>query len=280
MAAGLFVRAGAEDGAVVLRDVEIDRPRAERGGEFDHGFVKLGRFPMVIFGDDAVGFGVFAERVKQRVRHVGLEADDFGHVHGLEEVHHVLPAVHAAPADFAFGGEAFTGVFGDLTGFAEGLGDEFGDALGIGVPGFDAGGAVDADDAVGAHAEIAEFFGDADGFADVVDPVGARRGVTAGGGIEPHGGDDGTDDEALGLDLGGEGFDTVLGDIDIGVRIVEEEIDAIEFHAADIGFRGEIEHGVEADERLGPGGAFADETGPGCVMEFREVIGGHFLEGS
>ena len=63
------------------------------------------------------------------------------------------------------------------------------------------------------------------------------------------------------------------------MRVVEEEIDAVEFHAADIGFRGEIEHGVEVDERLGAGGAFADETGPGCVVEFGEVIGGHIILG-
>ena len=222
-----------------------------------------------------MGFGVFAERVEERVRHVGLEADDFGHVHGLEEVHHVFPAVHAAPADFAFGGEAFTGVFGDLTGFAEGLGDEFGDALGIGVPGFDAGGAVDADDAIGAHAEVAEFFGDADGFADVVDPVGARGGVTAGGGIEPHGSDDGADDEALGFDLGGEGFDAVVGDVDVGVWIVKEQVYAVELDAADFGFGGHVEHRVEIDKRLGAGAAFADETGPGSVVEFWEVIFSH-----
>jgi hypothetical protein len=73
--------------------------------------------------------------------------------------------VHAAPANFAFGGEAFAVVLGDLAGFAEGLGDELGGALRVFVPGGDAGGAVDADDAVGAHAELAEFLGDADGLA-------------------------------------------------------------------------------------------------------------------
>src|SRR6266568_8107392 len=33
MAAGLVVRAGAADGGIVLRDMEINRPRAQRGGK-------------------------------------------------------------------------------------------------------------------------------------------------------------------------------------------------------------------------------------------------------
>jgi hypothetical protein len=62
--------------------------------------------------------------------------------------------------------------------------------------------------------------GDADGLAHVGDPVGAGLFVAAGGGIEPHGGDHGTDDEPLALDLVGEGLDAVVGDVDVGVRIV------------------------------------------------------------
>jgi len=49
---------------------------------------------------------------------------------------------------------------------------------------------LDADDAVGAHAKLAEFFRDADGLADMGDEVGAGLFVTAGGSVEPDGDDD------------------------------------------------------------------------------------------
>ena len=66
---------------------------------------------------------VVAHRVEQRVRHVGLEAERFRPADHLQKLHHVLPAVHAAPADFALGGEALAMLLGDVAGFAEGLGD-------------------------------------------------------------------------------------------------------------------------------------------------------------
>ena len=50
---------------------------------------------------------VVAEDVKKRVGHVRLEAESFGLSDFFEQVDHLLPAVHAAPADFAFGSEAF-----------------------------------------------------------------------------------------------------------------------------------------------------------------------------
>ena len=111
------------------------------------------------------------------------------------------------------------------------------------------------------------------------DEVGAGFFIAAGGGIEPDGGHDGADDEAACLYFGGEGFDAVVRNIDVGVGVVEEEIDPVEFHATDLGFGGEVEHGVEFDERLSAGRALADETGPGCVVKFWEVIGGHVWGG-
>ena len=259
--------------------MEVDRPRAERCGECGHRGVEGGGLVVVILGDDAVRLGVGAERVEVGVGHVGLEADDLRHADGFEEIHHVFPRVHAAPANFTFGGEALAVVLGDFAGFAEGLRDELGGALRIFVPSGDACGAIDADDAVGADAELAEFFRDADGLADVGDEVGAGFFIAAGGGIEPDGGHDGADDEAACLYFGGEGFDAVVRNIDVGVGVVEEEIDPVEFHATDLGFGGEVEHGVEFDERLSAGRALADETGPGCVVKFWEVIGGHVWGG-
>ena len=62
--------------------------------------------------------------------------------------------------------------------------------------------------------------------------------------------------------------------IDADVRIEEEQIDAVELDAVDLGLGGEVEHRVEIDRRLGAGSAFADEPGPHRVMD-----GGVFVHG-
>ena len=55
------------------------------------------------------------------MRHVGLEAERFRPTDHLQKIHHVLPAVHAAPADLALGRKALAMLLGDIAGFAEGL---------------------------------------------------------------------------------------------------------------------------------------------------------------
>ena len=70
--------------------------------------------PVAVLRQDAVLRGVVAERVEQRVGHVGLEAERAGSVGQLEQLHHPLPAMHAAPADFALGGEPLAVVGGDV----------------------------------------------------------------------------------------------------------------------------------------------------------------------
>ncbi len=42
-------------------------------------------------------------------------------VHHLEQFHVAAPAMHAGPADLAFGGQPFAEALGDVAGFAEGL---------------------------------------------------------------------------------------------------------------------------------------------------------------
>ena len=83
------------------------------------------------FRHDAILGGVVAERVEQGVGHVGLEAEGAGAVGQFEQLHHALPAMHAAPADFSLGGEAFAMIGGDVAGQAKRLGDAFLVALGI-----------------------------------------------------------------------------------------------------------------------------------------------------
>ena len=101
--AGLVVRAGAVDGAVVLGDVEVDRPGAQRVGHLLVGGVKFRL--RVAFLEQRVLRGVVAEEVEIGVREVRLEADALRHADRLQQVQHVLPGMHAGPADFAFGGE-------------------------------------------------------------------------------------------------------------------------------------------------------------------------------
>jgi hypothetical protein len=55
------------------------------------------------------------------------------------------------------------------------------------------------------------------------------------------------------------------------VRVEEEQVDAVELDAVHVGRRREAQHGVQIDWRLGVG-AFADQAGPGGVVEFGVVI--------
>ena len=63
--------------------------------------------------------GVVAHEVEIRVSHIGLEAECFGHADGFEEVEHVLPRMHAAPADFPLGREPLAVILRDRAGLPE-----------------------------------------------------------------------------------------------------------------------------------------------------------------
>ena len=66
---------------------------------------------------------VFTERVQQRVRHVGLEAESLRLVHPLEQVDHRPPGVHPPPADLTLGSQLFAVIARDRRGLLERLGD-------------------------------------------------------------------------------------------------------------------------------------------------------------
>ena len=190
----------------------------------------------------------------------------------------MFPAVHTAPANFTFGGEALAVILGDLGGFLEGLGDDLGVALGIFGPVGDTGRGVDADDAVRTHAEVAEAGADGAGFADLGEKRGAFHFAAHGGTATRHApnwSDDGTGDEFVFFELTGEGFDVLDLAVDGSVRIAHEEIDAIEFNAIDLGLGGHREHLVETEKRVTTRVAFTDDTGPHCVMKFGEVVFRH-----
>src|SRR5438874_880903 len=74
--AGLVVGARTLHGGVVLGDVEVGGPRPQGGGQRRQRLVeRLGVGPVPILRQDAVLRGVGAERVEQRVSHIGLEAE-------------------------------------------------------------------------------------------------------------------------------------------------------------------------------------------------------------
>ena len=117
--------------------------------------------------------------------------------------------------------------------------------------------------------------GNAAGFFHREHKLGARFGI-AGGAVShragPDRGHEGTDREAVSGDLVGHGFEVVLADVDIGVRVKQEKIHPIELLAIHFCRGGVAEHGIQIDKRFRAGAAFADETGPGSVVKFWEVI--------
>ena len=95
---------------------------------------------------------------------------------------------------------------GDLAGLAEGLGDHLGVALGILVPGLDAGRGIDADAAGRADADLAHLLADGAGLAHLAEEalaivVGAHGRAAAG--AAPDRRDEGADLEAIAGDVVG-----------------------------------------------------------------------------
>ena len=98
---------------------------------------------------------------------------DAGAVGEFEQLDHAFPAMHAAPADFAFGGKAFAMIGGNIGGEAKRLGDALLITFGILEPIAGAARRIDADDAVGPNAEFAQPFGDLAAFADLGEKIAA-----------------------------------------------------------------------------------------------------------
>ena len=93
-----------------------------------------------------------------------------GAVGQFQQLHHAFPAVHAAPADFALGGQALAEIVGHVAGLAEGLRRSSSDCpRGRCSQSSGPAGRVDADDAVGPDAQFAQPFGDPAALADLLD---------------------------------------------------------------------------------------------------------------
>ena len=207
VASGFVVRAGAEDGAVVLSDVEIDRPRAER---FRHlGVSGVERFdvgPIEIVRNEAVFRSVRAEEEEERVRHIRLETEDLRQVDLFENFDATSPAVHPAPTDFAFHREHFVVFHRD---FASGF-KRFDELrlvrFRVARPIVDGARGVDANAAVRADSGVAEFAPDRASLFDGSEERGAFF-FGADRGTAPNVGDERADFELIIGAILGEFFD-------------------------------------------------------------------------
>ena len=251
--AGLVVIAEALHRAVVLGDVEVDGPGTERIRHFFQCFVENGLvLPVILRRKQARLRRIVAHGVEQRVRHVGLEADGLRAAGFLERVDHVLPRVHAAPADLALAGQPLAIVGRNRAGLAESLGDLPGVGDRVLGPFGGAGRRIDADHAIGPHTQFAQAFAELAGLLDIGDELLAIGRRTHGGAAahrRPDRRHDGADGKIVLPGLVGEFLHLVAGEVDVGVRSGVENVDAIELHPADLGLHREVDHGVEVDRR-------------------------------
>ncbi len=63
------------------------------------------------------------------------------------------------------------------------------------------------------------------------------------------------------------------GRVDVDVRQIQEQVEAVELQAIDFGRRRQVEHRVEVDRRLVARAALADNARPRRIMELRIVVG-------
>ena len=208
------------------------------------------------------------------MRHVGLKTERLRPADGLQQFDHALPAVHAAPADLAFRRQPLAVGFGDVAGLAERLRDQLrvgGRVLRVLM---DAGRRIDANDAVRPHAEIAQLLADPAGLLDHRDEtlalLGAAHRRTAADG-RPDRRHQRADGQTLRSDRIGEAPDVVVARVDAGVRVGEEEVDAVELDAVDARRRRQIEQRRQADRRFRVA-ALADHARPHRIVQFRPIV--------
>ena len=278
--AGLIVGACTVDMPIVLGDVEIDGPGSELVG---HAFVGLIELLLgVVICEHGVLGGVVSEQIEIRVCQIGLESEGFWHSDSFEDIEHISPGVHPCPADFSFGGESLTVVFGDIGGFLERIDDAGGVGFGIGPPFLDAElGAIDADHTVLANAMVLKDSGDSashfNGREEFLLALVIAHGRVADG-PWPNRSDQRADGETVAGDLVGDLSDFRIARIGVGMGEEQEVIDSVELLAIDIRSGGQFEHALERDWRFLIGAIpFTDKAWPHGVVEFRKLVHRGFL---
>ena len=148
---------------VVLRHVEIDRPRTERvGHRLDGAIERVAIGPVVVFGQNAVFGRVVAHREEQRVRHVGLKAERPGAVRPFRAARACASSCACRPSRFRLrrrgarrGPRRSSHASRNVSAMRLRVAGRIFRPLGR------TGGRIDANDAVGADAEIAKVLRDA-----------------------------------------------------------------------------------------------------------------------
>src|SRR5579883_1150634 len=99
------------------------------------------------------------------MRHVRLEAKRLGPVNHLQQFHHAPPAMHPAPANFAFGRQSLTVVLGNLARLPKCLSDAPGVSGWIGGPFAGTRRRVDPHHSVSPYADVSKLAANRAGLA-------------------------------------------------------------------------------------------------------------------
>ncbi|EMI17305.1 hypothetical protein RMSM_05777 [Rhodopirellula maiorica SM1] len=204
---------------------------------------------------------------------VGLESERFRHPNGFEQIEDVFPAVHSGPADFAFGRQTLAVIGRDLGSFFERVGNFLRVGLRVFTPLFDTKlGAIDADCSVLTHTVVVKDSGDTASHLHRREELGLLLGIAhsrIANGTGPNRSDQRTDRQTFAGDQIRNLANLVVAGFGIGVWQEQKVVDAIELLSVDFGRSGQVEHSLEADRWLLPFvGAFANQTGPHCIMKF------------
>ena len=191
-------------------------------------------------------------------------------------LHHVFPTVHAAPADLAFRRQPFAVVFGDLGGFLERLRDLLGVAFGVLCPNRSRRGGINAHDAVGPDAQVAQFLGDAAGLANLLDKflavlVAAHRRTAAR--RRPDRRDHRADHKTLRADLVRQPFQIVVVESMLTCGSNRNRSTPSNFTPLTSALAVRSSMVSRSMARFRAGAAFADQAGPHGVVQFGKVIG-------
>ena len=165
-------------------------------------------------------------------------------------------------------------VLGHDAGLAERVGDLGHVPLGIFGPGVHADARVDPHVAVRPHAQLAELAGHVARLVDLADEglplvVRSDRRAAAGAAVDRR--DDRADDRLRARAFSARRVGLLIAAVDVEVGMVEEDVEALELHAVDLGRGRHVEHGVQIDGRLGAL-ALAHQSRPGGVVELGEVV--------
>src|SRR5882672_2532032 len=172
MMPGFIMRSRAFYGGIILRYVEVIRPRAERLRQTLHRIIQAARVrPVPARWQNGIFGSIVAENIKERVGHIGLESQCPWPVYSLQQVQHFLPTVHSTPANLTLGCQPFTHAFGDVARLSKRLNDL--PLIGFRVlrPVAHATSGINTHDAVGTRAQFAQPLTNPAGLADLFDKL-------------------------------------------------------------------------------------------------------------